>query len=53
MEIGLVSGARLAELGNDIACMNIDSRKINIFNHADALNIVTEWYPDPRRVDTP
>lgn len=41
--IGLVSDARLAELGNDIACMNIDSRKIDIFNYADALNIVTEW----------
>ncbi|MFZ5502776.1 MAG: hypothetical protein ACOY3V_08355, partial [Pseudomonadota bacterium] len=30
--VGLVSGACLAELGNDVLCLDLDPRKIEILN---------------------
>ena len=30
--VGLVSGACLAELGNDVVCLDVDPRKIEILN---------------------
>ena len=31
--VGLVSGACLAELGNDVVCLDVDSKKIDILNN--------------------
>ncbi|MFZ6758211.1 UDP-glucose dehydrogenase family protein [Undibacterium sp. Ji50W] len=31
--VGLVTGACLAELGNDVFCLDVDQRKIDILNH--------------------
>ncbi|OGB20891.1 MAG: UDP-glucose 6-dehydrogenase [Burkholderiales bacterium RIFCSPLOWO2_02_FULL_57_36] len=33
--VGLVTGACLAELGNDVFCVDVDSRKIDILNNGD------------------
>ena len=30
--VGLVSGACLADVGNDVVCLDIDESKINILN---------------------
>ncbi len=54
--VGLVSGACLSEMGNDVMCVDLDERKIGMLKDvafvpdqasalvgSDALLIVTEW----------
>ena len=31
--VGLVTGACLAEVGNDVICMDVDERKIDMLHH--------------------
>ena len=31
--VGLVTGACLAEIGNDVLCLDVDARKIDILNN--------------------
>ena len=33
--VGLVTGACLAELGNNVFCLDVDQRKIDLLNHGD------------------
>jgi UDPglucose 6-dehydrogenase len=33
--VGLVTGACLAELGNDVFCLDVDQRKIDILNNGE------------------
>jgi len=34
--VGLVTGACLAELGNDVFCLDVDQRKIDLLNNGVA-----------------
>ena len=33
--VGLVTGACLAELGNDVFCLDLDQKKIDLLNNGD------------------
>ncbi|MCG8010845.1 MAG: UDP-glucose/GDP-mannose dehydrogenase family protein, partial [Candidatus Thiodiazotropha weberae] len=33
--VGLVTGACLAEVGNDVVCMDVDSNKIDMLNRGE------------------
>ena len=39
--VGLVSGACLAEMGNDVLCMDVDARKIDMLSRGE----IPIWEP--------
>lgn len=49
--VGLVSGACLADLGNDVLCLDVDQKKIelNLFEPDEIRTLNLECYPVGRR----